>query len=79
MGTTPFIVAGGYNNTNVWGVIESGAADAISIGRYYTSNPDLVERLRQGKPFTEYQRSRFYWVPFDEREKGYTDYPFLAS
>ncbi|OAG40297.1 hypothetical protein AYO21_05388 [Fonsecaea monophora] len=74
MGSTPFFVSGGYNDTNVWGVIESGSADAISIGRYFTSNPDLVSRLRRGKALTKYERDRFYWVPFDERARGYTDY-----
>jgi 2,4-dienoyl-CoA reductase-like NADH-dependent reductase (Old Yellow Enzyme family) len=72
---TPFFVAGGYNDTNVWGLIESGAADAVSIGRYYTSNPDLVERLRNGKKLAKYARDLFYYVPFEERAHGYTDWP----
>lgn len=75
MADTPFFVSGGYNDTNVWGALESGAADAISIGRYFTSNPDLVHRLRQGKELVKYERDRFYWVPFHERARGYTDYP----
>lgn len=75
MGSTPFFVSGGYNDTNLWGVIESGSADAISIGRYFTSNPDLVSRLRLGQKLSKYDRDRFYWVPFDERARGYTDYP----
>lgn len=42
--STPFFSAGGWNDTNVWGVIESGAYDALAIGRYFLSNPDLVTR-----------------------------------
>jgi 2,4-dienoyl-CoA reductase-like NADH-dependent reductase (Old Yellow Enzyme family) len=75
MGSTPFMVSGGYNDTNVWGVVDSGAADAISIGRYFTSNPDLVHRIKEGKQLVKYERDRFYWVPFNERARGYTDYP----
>ncbi|KPI38265.1 12-oxophytodienoate 3 [Cyphellophora attinorum] len=76
MGSTPFVVSGGYNDTNIWGVIESGNADAISIGRYFTSNPDLVARLREGKELRKYDRDRFYWID-EPRERGYTDFePF---
>jgi hypothetical protein len=43
-GDTPFFSAGGWNDTNVWGVLEEGAYDALAIGRLYLSTPDLVER-----------------------------------
>ena len=76
MGTTPFIASGGYNDTNIWGVVESGNCDAISIGRYFLSTPDLVSRLKNGQALNKYDRSKFYWVPCDERKEGYTDYPF---
>ncbi|KAF1974662.1 FMN-linked oxidoreductase [Bimuria novae-zelandiae CBS 107.79] len=74
MGDTPFFSAGGWNDTNSWGLIESGEYDALLYGRYFTSTPDLVERLRLGKAFTKYERDRFYG-PFPDRERGYTDYP----
>lgn len=41
---TPFFSAGGWNDTNVWGVLEEGTYDAFAIGRYFLSTPDLVER-----------------------------------
>ena len=75
MGSTPLISAGGWNDNNLWGVIESGDCDAVSMGRYFVSNPDLVERLKQGMPLSKYDRDRFYWVPWNERAKGYIDYP----
>ncbi|KAF8972559.1 hypothetical protein BDZ97DRAFT_1781622 [Flammula alnicola] len=71
LGRTPCIVAGGYNPSNCWEGIERGDHDAIAFGRYFTSNADLVDRLRTGKPFARYDRSRFYG-PFPDNEVGYT-------
>jgi len=74
MGDTPFLSAGGWNDTNCSEAIESGDYDALLIGRYFTSNPDLVERLKLGKTLRMYERDRFYG-PFEDRWRGYTDYP----
>lgn len=71
---TPFFSAGGWDDTNCWGSLESGKADALLFGRYFTSNPDLVNRLRRGLPLSPYDRSRFYG-PFQDPHVGYTDYP----
>ncbi|KAM0255595.1 hypothetical protein ACHAQJ_005599 [Trichoderma viride] len=73
-GGTPFFSAGGFDQTNSWGVVESGKYDALLYGRYFISNPDLVERLRNGLPLAKYDRSRFYG-PFEDPIIGYTDYP----
>lgn len=73
LGDTPVFSAGGWNVSNSWGVIASGDYDGLLFGRYFTSNPDLVERLKLGKSFTMYERDRFYG-PFEDRERGYTDY-----
>lgn len=54
--------------------MESGKYDALIYGRYFISNPDLVERLRNGWPLAKYDRSRFY-EPFEGPIVGYTDYP----
>ena len=48
-------------------------SDAIAFGRFYISNPDLVERIRKGSGLNLYNRATFY----GGGEKGYTDYPFL--
>ncbi|KAF2706223.1 FMN-linked oxidoreductase [Pleomassaria siparia CBS 279.74] len=74
MGDTPFFSAGGWNDTNCRGVLEAGECDALVMGRHFLSNPDLVERLRLGKPLTKYDRATFYG-PVEDRQKGYTDYP----
>ncbi|KAK8065754.1 12-oxophytodienoate reductase [Apiospora hydei] len=72
---TPFFVAGGFNDTNFWdGVAEGGQYDGILFGRYFISNPDLPERLRNGYPLAKYDRSTFYG-PSEKPAVGYTDYP----
>ncbi|EHA27961.1 hypothetical protein CBS147343_1526 [Aspergillus niger] len=72
-GSTPFFSAGGWDQTNSWGVLEAGKYDALLYGRYFTSNPDLVERLRKGIPFAPYDRTRFYG-PFEDSAFHYVDY-----
>lgn len=52
-------------------LILEGAADAASWGRYFISNPDLVEKIRSHRKFTEFDPSTFY----SEGPKGYIDYP----
>ncbi|KAL2010601.1 hypothetical protein VTN00DRAFT_6408 [Thermoascus crustaceus] len=71
-GNTPFFSAGGWNDQNCWGVLESGAYDALLFGRYFISNPDLVRRLREGYPLTKYDRSKFYGPMPNGPEDGYT-------
>lgn len=73
-GDTPFFSAGGFDDGSSWGVLESGKYDGLLYGRYFISNPDLVERLRNGWPLAPYDRSRFYG-PFEDSTIGYTDYP----
>jgi N-ethylmaleimide reductase len=65
------LTAGGYNADNAKEVIAAGLADAVAFGRFFISNPDLPRKIRDGIPFTKYDRSTFY----GGAEKGYTDYP----
>jgi len=44
--------------------------DVIAIGRPFISNPDLPERIRNGQPFTPYNRDTFY----TPGPVGYIDY-----
>ncbi|OWZ26774.1 NADPH dehydrogenase [Cryptococcus neoformans c45] len=76
----PIIVAGGYDATNLRKsrVLEDKKADVVAFGRYFTSNPDLVYRLKYDKPFVQYIRSRFYG-PFPDPAVGYTDFPFCRE
>jgi 2,4-dienoyl-CoA reductase-like NADH-dependent reductase (Old Yellow Enzyme family) len=65
------IVAGGYVGANGQAALDAGRADQIAIGRPFISNPDLVERLRNGWPLTEPDRATFY----QGGDRGYIDYP----
>lgn len=73
-GDTPFFSAGGFDDKNSWGVVESKKYDGMLFGRYFISNPDLPRRLREGIPLNPYDRSTFYG-PFKDNAVGYTDYP----
>ena len=64
------ISAGGFEPETAETAIEEGLVDAVAFGRYFVSNPDLVHRIRQHLPLSEYDRDTFY--TFDAR--GYTDY-----
>lgn len=52
-------------------LIEAGRADAISFGRAFIANPDLVARLESGAALAKPDYSLLY----TGEEKGYVDYP----
>lgn len=56
-------------------LVEEGAADAVSIGRLFISNPDLVKRIALGADLNQGDPSTFY--AGDAR--GYVDYPVLGG
>ncbi|KAH6670306.1 hypothetical protein F5X68DRAFT_141792, partial [Plectosphaerella plurivora] len=70
---TPTVLVGNGGYTGVNGVltVEEGLADAVSFGRRFIPNPDLVQRIRLGQPLSPYDRSTFY----THGARGYTDYP----
>lgn len=51
--------------------IAGNQADAISFGRPYIANPDLVERMQRGLPLAE---ANFDYAYVGDR-RGYSDYP----
>jgi N-ethylmaleimide reductase len=56
--------------------LDTGLVDLIAFGRPYIANPDLAERLSQGWPLAEADRSTYYTR---RGEAGYTDFPtYLA-
>ncbi|ORY26890.1 hypothetical protein BCR39DRAFT_539973 [Naematelia encephala] len=71
---TPMIVAGGYDTENCWEVVDSGRADIIAFGRFFTSNPDLVWRIQNGKELVKYIRPLFYVWPEGKPAQGYVDF-----
>ena len=56
-------------------LLAEGGADAIIYGRPFIANPDLPERFALDAPLNPQDHSTFY----SPGEKGYTDYPFLAT
>lgn len=68
---TPLISSGNFNATNFNGPLNAGDMDGVVFGRFYISNPDLCDRLRNGWPLEKYDRSTFY----KGGKVGYTDYP----
>lgn len=50
--------------------------DAVSFGRLYIANPDLVARFEVGGPFNKMDKRTIYG---GEGAAGYTDYPLLSG
>ncbi len=74
---TGFMINTGYMAASelddVAPLVESGAADLVSVGRLFISNPDLVERWRCGHERAHWDEDTFY----TGGERGYTDYPSM--
>lgn len=66
------IGAGGFDRELAEAELEKGHLDLIAFGTPYIANPDLVERMRNGWPLAEGDRSTYYGVV---GARGYTDYP----
>ena len=65
------IAAGGFDGPEAKQIIERGDADFVSFARWFSSNPDLPERLRNGWPLMPYKREAFWGGD----EDGYSDFP----
>ncbi len=60
-----------YNRDEAVAAIESEMLAAVSFGRSYIGNPDLVERFRNDWPLADFDMNGLY----NPGEKGYSDYP----
>jgi N-ethylmaleimide reductase len=69
------IAAGGFTPASAEAIVTFGDANLVAFGRHFIANPDLPERIRQGLPFTRYDRSTFY----GGATRGYTDYPVAEA
>lgn len=63
----------GYTQETAETAIKEQKADLIAFGRPFISNPDLVERFRNGWPLAP-DAEMDVWFSFEE--KGYTDFIF---
>lgn len=71
----PLILNSDYDLPRAAADLKSGLADAISFGRPFLANPDLVGRLQAGVPLNKDHMDTYY----SQDAKGYTDYPTLAD
>jgi NADPH2 dehydrogenase/N-ethylmaleimide reductase len=51
--------------------VEQNVGNAVSFARHFIGNPDLVERIRQGKALSSFDRETLYTAG----AQGYSDYP----
>lgn len=56
-------------------LLQAGRAEAVSFGRAFIANPDLVERMRRDAPLAKPD----YALLYTGEERGYIDYPALGG
>ena len=66
----PVILNDSYDLERGNRALDKGQADAISFGRHYVANPDLVEKFKDGAELTKPNYKTLYTVG----PKGYSDY-----
>ncbi|MFN3943349.1 MAG: alkene reductase [Allosphingosinicella sp.] len=71
----PLVLNSDYRRATAEAALASDAADAISFGRPFISNPDLVRRLAADAPLAPDDRATWY----AQGPEGYTDYPELGA
>ncbi len=69
----PLIGNCGYTQETAEKAIEEGHADLIAFGRPFISNPDLVQRFKNGWPLAELAPMSDWYSPTGAN--GYTDFP----
>lgn len=71
----PIVLNSDYDMARAQADLNSGLADAISFGRPFLANPDLVARLQVGAHLNEDHVETYY----SQGAEGYTDYPPLSA
>jgi len=69
------IVAGDLDVSAADRLVDDGLADGVGFGRWFVGNPDLPQRLQQGWPLVDADRSLYY----SDGASGYTDFPPHAA
>lgn len=65
------ILNDGFDGLSASAALASGEGAAVSFGRHFIANPDLVERLKRGLPLSRFDRKTLY----TPGPTGYSDYP----
>lgn len=71
----PIIANDSFKLASAQRILTEGKSEAVSFGRYFIGNPDLVRRFRDGAPLAEFDQNTLY----TPGPRGYTDYPPLAA
>lgn len=71
----PLVLNSDYDQTRAQAALDSGAADAISFGRLFISNPDLPRRFAEGASLAGDDKHTWY----SQGAAGYVDYPSLTE
>lgn len=66
-----FILSGGYDVSKAEQDLIEQKGDLVAFGRLFISNPNLVDKLKNGFQLNDADKDTFY----TPGEKGYTDYP----
>lgn len=64
-----------YKLEKAQAAVSSGELAAVSFGRHFIGNPDLVERWRSGQPLSQFDLATLY----TSGAEGYTSYPAAGS
>lgn len=69
------IISGGYDRERAEQDLADGLGHLVAFGRPFISNPDLVQRMKEGAELQQPNPDTFY----TPGEEGYTDYPPLEA
>ncbi len=69
----PLVLNDGFEPDTAEAMLGSGSGAAVSFGRHFISNPDLVERIAAGAPLEPFNHKVLYTRGAD----GYTTYPTM--
>jgi 2,4-dienoyl-CoA reductase-like NADH-dependent reductase (Old Yellow Enzyme family) len=71
----PLVLNSDYTPERAQAALDAGVADAITFGRPFISNPDLVSRIAGGAPLAGDDRATWY----SQGPEGYVDYPGIEA
>jgi N-ethylmaleimide reductase len=69
------ILNGGFDPASAQQALDENEADLISFGKWFVSNPDLVQRLKRRSALNDPKTETFYTAGAE----GYVDYPALSA
>lgn len=70
----PLVLNDGFDLGSAVAAVAADPAVAVSFGRHFIGNPDLVRRMREGLPLAGFDHKTLY----SAGAAGYTDYPAVS-